>query len=213
MDVLSSGGRIDRETRAFDAANNRTVRLRSKEELLDYRFFPDPDLPVLSVSDAAIAAVRRDLPELPESIAQRWVHTYGLTPIDTAIIVADPDTTRFFEAMVTCPVDAAAHSSAHSSAQSAVSASTSVSTSASSASASSTSASSPSTPRRDPKKCAAWLVSELFGRLNAVDVPFRDTPVSAMQLASIVDMIDEGIISGAVFVRVKEGAEEEKKNE
>ncbi len=81
--VLTTGGRIDRETRSFDAANNATVRLRSKEELLDYRFFPDPDLPPLHLPAGMIDAVRAALPELPEHIATRYRDVHGLTTTET----------------------------------------------------------------------------------------------------------------------------------
>lgn len=60
-----------------------TIKLRSKEDLLDYRFCPDPDLPVLLVSVEQLESVRNTIPELPDQIAKRWRQEYGLSKKET----------------------------------------------------------------------------------------------------------------------------------
>jgi len=69
IEILEDGGAIDQETRLFDPNKGETRSMRSKEEAHDYRYFPDPDLPPLVVSEAELEAARRSLPELPEDLA------------------------------------------------------------------------------------------------------------------------------------------------
>ena len=75
----------------------RTVSMRSKEEAHDYRYFPDPDLPPVEVSDTWIADVRATLPELPEARKQRFIRDYGLPAADAAQIADTEELARFFE--------------------------------------------------------------------------------------------------------------------
>ena len=79
---LEDGGRIVQETRLWDAAAGVTVSMRSKEEAHDYRYFPEPDLPPLSVSEARVAAIRVEMPELPEARRRRFVAAYALPEYD-----------------------------------------------------------------------------------------------------------------------------------
>ncbi|MDA1093956.1 MAG: Asp-tRNA(Asn)/Glu-tRNA(Gln) amidotransferase subunit GatB [Acidobacteria bacterium] len=95
-----AGDRIVQESRQWDEASGRTVSMRSKEEAHDYRYFPDPDLPPVDVSEAWIAEVRSRLPELPDARRQRLVQDYGLAPADAGQIAETPSMTRFFEAAV-----------------------------------------------------------------------------------------------------------------
>ena len=88
---------IVQETRLWDEAVGRTVSMRTKEEAHDYRYFPDPDLPSVEVSDAWVEAVRDSLPELPEACKQRLRDDYGLSPTAAAQIGESADLVRFFE--------------------------------------------------------------------------------------------------------------------
>jgi aspartyl-tRNA(Asn)/glutamyl-tRNA(Gln) amidotransferase subunit B len=92
------GDRIVQESRQWDEAAGRTVSMRSKEEAHDYRYFPEPDLPPVDVSEAWIAEVRSQLPELPDARKRRLVRDYGLPPADAGQIADTPSLTRFFEA-------------------------------------------------------------------------------------------------------------------
>jgi len=88
--VLAGGGRIVQETRGYDDVQGKTVSQRSKEDAMDYRYFPDPDLPVLSLSDAEVARVRASLPELPAERRARFVRELGLTGADAGVLGAHP---------------------------------------------------------------------------------------------------------------------------
>jgi aspartyl-tRNA(Asn)/glutamyl-tRNA(Gln) amidotransferase subunit B len=88
--VLSSGGKIDQETRTWSEAQSKTLPMRSKEEAMDYRYFPDPDLPPLRVSEAEVERVRAALPELPAAKRARWEQELGLTSADAVVLTAHP---------------------------------------------------------------------------------------------------------------------------
>ncbi len=96
--LLESGGKVVQETRLWDTQRNVSRPMRSKEDAHDYRYFPEPDLPALHVSDALIEEVRKSLPELPKAKAQRFQSQYGLAAYDVKILCADPLLADFFEA-------------------------------------------------------------------------------------------------------------------
>jgi aspartyl-tRNA(Asn)/glutamyl-tRNA(Gln) amidotransferase subunit B len=95
--VLQAGGAIAQETRAFDVDRGITRPLRSKEEAHDYRYFPDPDLLPLVLDPEWVAALRRQLPELPDAKNARYVAVLGLAPDDASVLVAEQSTALFFE--------------------------------------------------------------------------------------------------------------------
>src|SRR5579871_3718874 len=78
VEVLESGGRIHQETRLYNVETGQTVGMRSKEQAHDYRYFPEPDLVPLRISDAWLSAVKADMPELPARKRQRFIQSYGL---------------------------------------------------------------------------------------------------------------------------------------
>ena len=101
-EVLLSGGKIVQETRLFDNATGRTESMRSKEDAHDYRYFPEPDLPVLVVNAAWIAEQRAALPELPDAKTARFVSAYALSDYDANLLVRlIPGGAEYFEATVT----------------------------------------------------------------------------------------------------------------
>jgi aspartyl-tRNA(Asn)/glutamyl-tRNA(Gln) amidotransferase subunit B len=100
VEILEGGGRVEQETRLYDAERNETRSMRSKEDAQDYRYFPDPDLLPLEVSDALLAEITSRLPELPEPTRQRFVRDYDLTPYDAAQLTASRATADYFEALV-----------------------------------------------------------------------------------------------------------------
>ncbi|HSM99411.1 MAG TPA: Asp-tRNA(Asn)/Glu-tRNA(Gln) amidotransferase subunit GatB [Rudaea sp.] len=97
--ALENGEAIVQETRLYDAAAHRTLPMRGKEDADDYRYFPDPDLPPLSVSDADVEAVRAAMPELPDARRQRYIEKLGLPESDAAQLCTDKATADYFEAM------------------------------------------------------------------------------------------------------------------
>ncbi len=100
IDILESGGAVDRETLLYDAERDETRPMRGKELSDDYRYFPDPDLLPVVVTQDLLAEVRATLPELPDAKRQRFQRTLGLDDRDARWLVADPDRAAYFEAAV-----------------------------------------------------------------------------------------------------------------
>ncbi len=97
IDILEGGGEIEQETRLFDADRGVTRSMRRKEEAHDYRYFPDPDLLPLELSDAYIEAIRAGLPELPDQKKVRFVEQLGLGEYDAGVLVAEKEVADYFE--------------------------------------------------------------------------------------------------------------------
>ncbi len=95
--AVARGETIVQETRLFDADTGRTESMRSKEEAHDYRYFPEPDLPLLLVSEAHVARVRERLPELPHVRRERFVAQYGLPAYDAGVLTQARDVADYFE--------------------------------------------------------------------------------------------------------------------
>lgn len=95
--VLESGGSVVQETRLWDDRAGETRPMRSKEEAHDYRYFPEPDLPPLVVTDEFIARVRAEMPELPSARRQRFMDQYGLAFNDAAQLTTDRALADYFE--------------------------------------------------------------------------------------------------------------------
>ncbi len=98
--VLESGGRLSQETRLWNQAEGRTISMRSKERAHDYRYFPEPDLLPVHVSEAWCEEVRRTLPELPAAKRARFVTTYGITSYDAEVLTSTQALADYFEAVV-----------------------------------------------------------------------------------------------------------------
>lgn len=99
IDILESGGTITQETRLYDSAKNETRSLRSKENVHDYRYFPDPDLPPVVLQDSTIEAIRASLPEMPWEKRERFVQDYQLSAYDAALLTAEQDRADYYEAV------------------------------------------------------------------------------------------------------------------
>ncbi|HTK34171.1 MAG TPA: Asp-tRNA(Asn)/Glu-tRNA(Gln) amidotransferase subunit GatB [Caulobacteraceae bacterium] len=97
VEILEDGGKIDQETRLFDAVKGETRSMRSKEEAMDYRYFPDPDLLPLELDPDWVKAIQATLPELPDDKRARFVKQYDLSPYDARVLSAEADRADFFE--------------------------------------------------------------------------------------------------------------------
>jgi aspartyl-tRNA(Asn)/glutamyl-tRNA(Gln) amidotransferase subunit B len=97
--AIDAGEAIVQETRLFDAETGRTESMRTKEESHDYRYFPEPDLPLLIVDGALVDDIRRRLPELPQARRARFVEQYGLRPYDAGVLTQAPGIADYFEAV------------------------------------------------------------------------------------------------------------------
>jgi len=95
--LLESGGKVDQETRLYNVATGETVGMRSKEHAHDYRYFPEPDLVPLRVSEAWLARIRESMPELPANRRNRFVADYGLREYDAQVLTATRAISEYFE--------------------------------------------------------------------------------------------------------------------
>ncbi len=97
VETYELGGKIDQETRLFDSSKGETRTMRSKEDAHDYRYFPDPDLLPLELSQEFVDKIKATLPELPDDKKSRYINELGLTPYDASVIVSDQETANYFE--------------------------------------------------------------------------------------------------------------------
>jgi len=97
VDLLEDGKFVDQETRLFDTKKNETRSMRSKEDAHDYRYFPDPDLLPLEVSNDLIDTIKKEIPELPDEKKKRFIEKFNLTPYEATILVSDIETSKYFE--------------------------------------------------------------------------------------------------------------------
>ncbi len=155
IELIEDGGTVVQETRLYDSVRGESRSMRSKEEAHDYRYFPEPDLPPLRLSQQQVDAIRDGMPELPGQLRQRFESEYGLSPYDADVLSQTRELAGWYEALV------AAHPS-------------------------------------DPKRCANWLANELLGRLKEAGRDIEDSPISARQLAGLLDRIEDGTISGKI---------------
>jgi aspartyl-tRNA(Asn)/glutamyl-tRNA(Gln) amidotransferase subunit B len=158
VEIIEDGGVIDQETRLFDPDKGETRSMRSKEEAHDYRYFPDPDLLPLEISEAYVAGLKAGLPELPDQKRSRFVADLGLSSYDASVLVAERESAELYETVLATLANRA----------------------------------------RDGKLAANWVINELFGQLNKEGRDVAGSPISAEQLAAIVDLIGEGTISGKI---------------
>lgn len=100
VEILEDGGKIDQETRLFDAMTGETRTMRSKEDAMDYRYFPDPDLPPLQLTQEFVDSIKKSLPELPAAKKERYIRTLGVPEYDAGVITNDGDLTEFFEKLI-----------------------------------------------------------------------------------------------------------------
>ena len=98
--LIEDGGRVVQETRLYDADRDETRSMRSKEDAMDYRYFPDPDLLPLAIAPQWIEAVRAGMPELPQAMRERFERDYQLSAYDAGLLVAGKGVARYFEDML-----------------------------------------------------------------------------------------------------------------
>jgi aspartyl-tRNA(Asn)/glutamyl-tRNA(Gln) amidotransferase subunit B len=97
IEILEDGGKIDQETRLYDPTAGETRSMRSKEEAMDYRYFPDPDLLPLELEQAWIDDIKASLPELPDEKRRRLMEQYGLSQYDAVVLISDQAKADYFE--------------------------------------------------------------------------------------------------------------------
>lgn len=100
QDLLEDGGRVIQETRLYDADKNETRSMRSKEEANDYKYFPDPDLLPVEVTDELLEQIKKELPELPHQKKVRYVESLGLSDYDADVITSSKAIADYYERMI-----------------------------------------------------------------------------------------------------------------
>jgi aspartyl-tRNA(Asn)/glutamyl-tRNA(Gln) amidotransferase subunit B len=100
IEVIEDGGKITQETRLYDPDKKETRSMRSKEDAMDYRYFPDPDLPPLVIAADWIARVKASLPELPGAMRERFVRDYQLSEYDAMVLTQSKAMAIYFESVV-----------------------------------------------------------------------------------------------------------------
>ena len=97
VDIIESGGTVKQETRLWDTKNRKSVPMRSKEEAADYRYFPEPDLPVIEIAEKTIEEIKNNLPELPSQKFERLMSQKNLTSNEAEILIDDIELCNYFE--------------------------------------------------------------------------------------------------------------------
>ncbi len=97
VDLVERGEKIIQETRLYDSDKNRSYTMRVKEDAMDYRYFPDPDLLPIRIPSESIEAIRKNLPELPQARQNRFVNVLGLPLNDTAVLTDEKEIADYFE--------------------------------------------------------------------------------------------------------------------
>ena len=157
VDLIEEGKTIDQETRLFDTKKNETRSMRSKEDAHDYRYFPDPDLLPLEVSDEFIEALKAEIPELPDEKKKRFMDEFKISPYEATILVSDIEVAKYFEEVVA-----------------------------------------KMGKNKDMKLAVNWITGELFAVLNEKNLEISQSPISAKNLAKLINLIKNGTISGKI---------------
>jgi len=158
--ILESGGDVIQETRLWDDSQGVTHPMRGKEEAHDYRYFPDPDLVSIILSDEWIEEIGKTIPELPLKKRERFVNTYDIPPYDAGVLTASRELADFYEETVkNCG---------------------------------------------KPKIASNWVMGDVLGHLKDDKKDIIESPVSAVSLASMINLIEDGTISGKIAKEVFE---------
>jgi len=151
--VVEGGGEIVQETRLYDADKGVTFSMRTKEEAHDYRYFPDPDLLPVEISQGDIDILKASLPELPDTRRERFASEYGLPEYDAGVLTSSREIADYFE-------EALSH-------------------------------------YKNPKTLGNWIMTEVLRELREDD-DVSEFPVTAEKLAGLLNLIEDGTISGKI---------------
>jgi aspartyl-tRNA(Asn)/glutamyl-tRNA(Gln) amidotransferase subunit B len=151
IELIEDGGTVVQETRLYDPERNETRSMRSKEDAMDYRYFPDPDLLPLAIDREWIDTIAREMPELPAAMRERFVRDFGLPDYDAAVLTASKETAAYYETVAAAVPDR--------------------------------------------KIAANWLMGEVAAAVNSAQIDIAQAPVTATQLAGLINRVLDGTIS------------------
>src|SRR5690606_31086197 len=100
IELVENGGTVKQQTRSFDANTGTTFAIRDKEEANDYRYFPEPDLPPIVLTDDFINDVRAAMPALPQELSTKFQKEYGLNEYDAEQLLSDKAIADYFQAVI-----------------------------------------------------------------------------------------------------------------
>jgi len=106
IEVLENGGRVVQETRLWDEENAVTKPMRSKEEAMDYRYFPEPDLPAIIITESRLSNVKGEMPEFADEKAKRFINEYKLNEMEAATLSSEQELAEYYEEVVKVSDDA-----------------------------------------------------------------------------------------------------------
>ena len=106
IEVLENGGRVVQETRLWDEENAVTKPMRSKEEAMDYRYFPEPDLPAIIITESRLSNVKGEMPEFADEKAKRFINEYKLNEMEAATLSSEQELAEYYEEVVKISDDA-----------------------------------------------------------------------------------------------------------
>ena len=158
--VLEAGEEVVQETRLWEEEQGKTISMRGKEEAHDYRYFPDPDLVPLEISEGWIEDIRGTIPELPAEKRRRFIGQYGIPDYDAGILTSSRSLADYYEECVRLSGDA--------------------------------------------KMVSNWIMGDLLKELNREGRDIEECPVPPKHLASMLQMINSGVISGKIAKTVFE---------
>jgi aspartyl-tRNA(Asn)/glutamyl-tRNA(Gln) amidotransferase subunit B len=180
IETLEDGGKIQQATVLFNPDTGETKSMRSKEEANDYRYFPDPDLLPLEVTEADKARVQASMPELPEVMKARFEAEYGLSGYDANALTASREMADYFVKVLDILV-----------AQPTMNAATRLPLAGEGL-------------KLFAKLLANWILGSLSAKLNTEELSFTNSPVSAAQLAQLLKRIADNTISNNAAKQVFE---------
>jgi aspartyl-tRNA(Asn)/glutamyl-tRNA(Gln) amidotransferase subunit B len=163
--IYESGGTIDQETRSFNQADASSFPLRTKENAHDYRYFPEPDLPPVIVTQATIEEIKAAMPPLPKQLAEKFIAEYHLSEYDAQILTDEREFAFYYLELIK-------YTSSY-------------------------------------KTAANWLINEVKSYISHNGIPLSDCLVSPVQLAEIIQLVEDKIVSSSgaksIFQALAEG--------
>ncbi|MES2837117.1 MAG: Asp-tRNA(Asn)/Glu-tRNA(Gln) amidotransferase subunit GatB [Bacteroidota bacterium] len=154
IDEIEAGNEISQDTRSFDATTGSTFLLRSKEMANDYRYFPEPDLQPMIVTENYINEIKKTLPLLPNQLFKKYTNDLQLSPYDAQVLTDSKEIALYFEELITYT--------------------------------------------KNSKAAANWLTVQVKSYLNERALHISDFPISAKQLADLINFIDGGKINHTI---------------
>jgi aspartyl-tRNA(Asn)/glutamyl-tRNA(Gln) amidotransferase subunit B len=153
IEIYENGGTIDQETRGFNPTDGSSFPLRSKENAHDYRYFPEPDLPPVVITQQTIAAIKAAMPQLPKELQGKFISEYKLSAYDAHVLTDEREVALYFLELIKYT--------------------------------------------NNYKSAANWVINEVKSFVNENNLSFSVFTVKPAQLAEIIQLIDENIISSS----------------